>query len=81
MSETAIKPKNLQRRSITTPKKDTMAEKRCLICTDNQKDIPIISTTMKTTTKRGENQNSAEKCEKKMSKPLNPLAFLQKIYL
>ena len=76
MSETAIKLENLQRRSLTTPKNDTMAGKRCLICTDNQKDIAISLTTMKTTTKRGEIQNSAEKCEKKMSKPLNPLAFL-----
>ena len=36
---------------------------------------------MKTTTKTGENQNSVEKWEKKISKPFKPLAFLRKLYL
>ena len=30
---------------------------------------------MKTTTKTGENQNSEEKCQKKMSKPFKSLVF------
>ena len=36
---------------------------------------------MKTTTKTCENQNSEEKCEKKISKPFKPLDFLWKLYL
>ena len=32
--------------------------------------------TVKTTTKTGKNQNSVEKCEKKVSKDIKPLAFL-----
>ena len=31
---------------------------------------------MKTTTKTGKNQNSVEKCEKKLSKAIKPLDFL-----
>ena len=31
---------------------------------------------MEPTTKTGENQNSVERSEKKISKPLKPLAFL-----
>ena len=51
-----------------------MAGKRCLSCIDNQQEITISLKTMKTTTKTGENQNSVEKCEKKISKPFKPLA-------
>ena len=32
-------------------------------------------------TKTGENQNSVEKCEKKISKPFKPLAFLRKTFM
>ena len=38
------------------------------------------SLTKKTTTNTGKNQN-LEKCEKKVSKPLKPEAFLLKLYL
>ena len=36
---------------------------------------------VKTITKAGKNQNEVEKSEKKMSKPIKPLAFLWKLYL
>ena len=37
--------------------------------------------TVKTITKTDKNQNSVENCEKKVSKPNKPLAFLRKVYL
>ena len=53
-----------------------MAGKRYLSWVDDQYEITISLKTMKTTTKTGENQNSVEKCEKKISKPIKPLTFL-----
>ena len=72
---TAFKLKIFQRSSITTLRYNPMGDKGSLSCIDKKLDITINLMTVKTITKTGENKNSVEKCEKKVSQPIKPLAF------
>ena len=72
---TAIKLKIFQRSSTTTLRYNPMGDEGCLSYVDKKQDITISPMFVKTITKTGKNKNSVEKCEKKVSKLIKPLAF------